>query len=65
MESRSKSKFSRIVQVSLSGRLLKQFDEEVIYLEESESYAARQLITTALKLKEDVRSKPNKNFFSE
>lgn len=65
MQSRSKGKFSRIVRVSLSGRLLKQFDEEVIYLEESESYAARQLITTALKIKEDARTKPNKNFYSE
>lgn len=65
MESRSKSKFSRIVQVSLSGRLLKRFDEETIYLEETESYTARNLIQSALKQKDDAKPTTGKNFFSE
>lgn len=65
MASRSKGKFSRIVQVSLSGRLLKRFDEETIYNEESESYTGRKLIDTALKQIDDAKHKPSKNFFSK
>jgi hypothetical protein len=65
MESRAKGKFSRIVRVSLSGRLLKRFDEEVIYLEESESYCGRYLINAALKLKDDAKPTTGKNFYSE
>ena len=65
MESRAKGKFSRIVRVSLSGRLLKRFDEEVIYLEESESYCGRYLIQAALKTIDDAKHKPSKNFFSK
>jgi len=64
MDSRSKGKFSRIIRVSLSGRLLKQFDEQTIYWEESESYTGRKLIDKALKEIEDAKHKPNKNFHS-
>lgn len=65
MSSRSKEKFSRVVQVSLSGRLLKRFDEETIYNEETESYTGRILIDKALKDIDNAKSKPNKNFFTE
>lgn len=65
MESRSKDKFSRIVQVSLSGRLLKRFDEETFNNEETESYTGRILIDKALKDIDNAKHKPNKNFFAE
>jgi len=55
--SRAKNKFSRIVQVSLSGSLLKSFDAERIHEEDGESATARDLIREALKVREVNRKK--------
>jgi hypothetical protein len=63
MESRAKGKFSRVIQITLSGKKLKHFDEERAREVLSESELGRDLLTEALQRREHDRTHRNKSPF--
>ena len=65
LKSRTETKFSRVVQVHISGKCFKRFEAERIHEEETESGIGRILIIEALTAREEKRNAKTKNpFFS-
>jgi len=66
-DSRAKNKFSRVIQVVLSGKKLKDFDAERVREEDTESSTARDLIIDGLKFRKNERESREKRpeFFRE